>query len=49
VGGNTLVGFSPVIIEKGVDTMLKKKIQWKNPFGNGTTAKQLINILIKHL
>jgi UDP-N-acetylglucosamine 2-epimerase (non-hydrolysing) len=49
VGANTLVGTNPVGMLKGVKSMLNVKNDWVNPFGDGTAAKQIINILMKSL
>lgn len=46
-GGNVLAGTSPQKILSGTKIMLKKNIDWKNPFGNGKSAKIIINILEK--
>lgn len=45
VGGNVLVGARSEGIQKGVFIMLNKDNGWKNPFGNGTSGKAIINII----
>ncbi|MHA1786377.1 MAG: non-hydrolyzing UDP-N-acetylglucosamine 2-epimerase [Candidatus Helarchaeota archaeon] len=45
VGANKLVGTEPEIILKGVNDMLKEKIDWKNPFGDGKTGERIIEII----
>ena len=47
VGSNTLVGVNPQKILKGVNKMIKEKRDWKNPFGDGKTAKRILNIIKK--
>jgi UDP-N-acetylglucosamine 2-epimerase (non-hydrolysing) len=47
VGANILAGTDPVKIFEGAKKMLSKKREWKNPFGDGTAAKIMIDILRK--
>jgi len=47
VGSNVLAGTSPDRIIKAVDIMLRKKEDWKNPFGDGTTSENILRILEK--
>jgi UDP-N-acetylglucosamine 2-epimerase (non-hydrolysing) len=48
-GANMLAGTSPVEILKSVRIMLNKRNNWKNPFGDGTAAEQIISILTRSL
>jgi UDP-N-acetylglucosamine 2-epimerase (non-hydrolysing) len=45
VGANILAGTQPSDILEKVKVMLDVKGNWENPFGDGTAAKQIINIL----
>lgn len=46
VGGNIIIGNDIERARWAMDEMLsKKKSSWTNPFGDGTTSKQIINIL----
>lgn len=47
VGSNILAGTNPDRIIKAVDMMLRKKEDWKNPFGDGTTSETILRILEK--
>lgn len=47
-GANTLAGVKTEEIIASIEKMIEKKVDWENPFGNGTTAKQIINILAKN-
>ncbi len=47
VGANILAGASPERIKDCVRTMLKKKYDWENPFGDGHTAEHILDILEK--
>jgi len=52
IGSNILVGTKPEKILGGVEKMLKKKRNWKNPFGDGKSGKRIVNIIlskIKHV
>ncbi|MFZ2455896.1 MAG: UDP-N-acetylglucosamine 2-epimerase (non-hydrolyzing) [Candidatus Altiarchaeia archaeon] len=44
-GSNVLVGTDETRILKGVEKMLERKPTWENPFGNGQTAKKILEIL----
>ncbi len=48
VGSNMLAGTNPWKIVKVVKVMLKKQKTWPNPFGDGKTAKRIVQ-LIKNL
>ncbi len=45
VGANILAGTNPQNIHQAAKTILAKPKTWTNPFGDGTTAKQIIQIL----
>ena len=49
VGSNLLVGTDPDRIAKGVDLMINKPRTWENPYGDGTTAKKIRDILDQRL
>lgn len=49
VGSNILAGTNSDRIVKAADSMITKAKNWENPFGNGTTGKQIINILNERL
>ena len=46
VGSNILVGANKEKIINGIELMLKKERNWKNPFGNGESGKTIVKILI---
>jgi len=45
VGANKLAGVKTKEIISSIEEMIAKKGGWKNPFGDGTTAKKIIKIL----
>jgi UDP-N-acetylglucosamine 2-epimerase (non-hydrolysing) len=45
VKSNILVGINPKRILEGVELMLNKKNNWRNPFGDGKAGEQIIKIL----
>jgi UDP-N-acetylglucosamine 2-epimerase (non-hydrolysing) len=45
VGANLLAGASPERIKTCTKTMLHKKTNWKNPFGDGRAAEHIIDVL----
>ena len=47
VKANVIAGTNTQNMLKCVDRMLKVKQSWKNPYGNGITAKKIIDILQK--
>lgn len=47
IGSNMITGFSEKSILDGVETMLTKKIEWEQPFGNGTAAIKILDILLE--
>jgi len=47
VKANILAGSNPDNILKCAKIMLKRKRNWRNPFGNGTAAKKIIEIIQK--
>jgi len=40
------VGAGREKIINGIESMLKKERNWKNPFGNGDSGKAIVKILI---
>lgn len=46
---NILAGCDPNNILKTVTTMINKDKNWKNPFGDGTAGRQIINMLVNQL
>jgi UDP-N-acetylglucosamine 2-epimerase (non-hydrolysing) len=48
VGANILAGTRPGDILEKVKVMLDVKRNWENPFGDGTAAKRIVNILAKN-
>jgi UDP-N-acetylglucosamine 2-epimerase (non-hydrolysing) len=49
IGQNILVGTDPQKIEKGVEEMLSRKRDWKNPFGDGHAAEKIIDKCVELL
>ncbi len=49
VGANILAGTEPKEMLSKVEYMFFATTKWKNPFGDGTAAKQIISILSKNL
>lgn len=48
IGSNVLAGATPQRIFNETKIMLKKNIDWKNPFGDGKAAKKIVDILFNH-
>lgn len=48
IGSNMLVGDNKEKLIKAVEIMLKKDRKWINPFGNGYSGKNIVNILLGH-
>lgn len=48
-GSNLIAGTNPENIIECVNLMLNKERNWKNPFGDGTTGKRIMNIIEKEL
>ncbi|QZA89070.1 UDP-N-acetylglucosamine 2-epimerase (non-hydrolyzing) [Salinarchaeum sp. IM2453] len=46
VGANRVVGVQPDQIRNGVTKMLEEPTDWKNPFGDGTAAEQIVSTVI---
>jgi len=46
VGSNVIAGTTPTKILSCVNKMMDKKQSWKNPFGDGKTAKKIVKILM---
>ncbi|ACX72738.1 UDP-N-acetylglucosamine 2-epimerase [Methanocaldococcus vulcanius M7] len=49
VGANILVGDNKEKLIKAVKTMLNKKRNWKNPFGDGKSGEKIVNILLEEM
>lgn len=49
VGANMLAGVETKKIIAAIDTMIEKKGEWENPFGDGTSGEKIIEILKKNL
>ena len=49
VGANVTVGTDPTRLAQGAETMLNREPKWDNPFGDGTTAKQIVDYLMNAL
>ncbi|WP_458207723.1 non-hydrolyzing UDP-N-acetylglucosamine 2-epimerase [Haladaptatus sp. NG-SE-30] len=45
VGANYLAGVSAEAISEGVETMLRRPNAWENPFGDGTAAEQIYDVV----
>ena len=48
-GGNVLAGTKSVAIAHAAEKMLRGKVHWHNPFGNGTSGARIVSILKKEL
>ena len=48
VGSNQLVGLEPNKIVKGVETMMNRPHDWKNPFGDGRTGPRIVRAVVKN-
>lgn len=46
VGANQIVGVQPDAIRSGVAQMLDRPTEWKNPFGDGTAAEQIVSTVM---
>ena len=49
VKSNILAGANPQKIVKSVKKMINSKKRWKNPFGNGKAAEEIIKIIKKNI
>lgn len=49
IGCNILVGYDREKIINGFEKMLSKKINWKNPYGDGKTSIKIINVIKNYL
>jgi len=47
VGGNLLAGTDKERIAASVSIMLKNNKSWKNPFGDGSSGKKIVDLLVK--
>lgn len=48
VGANIVSGTDPKFIIKNANIFLKEKRKWDNPFGDGHSAKKIIDIILKN-
>jgi UDP-N-acetylglucosamine 2-epimerase (non-hydrolysing) len=46
VGSNMIAGLETDKIFKSINQMLEKNNDWRNPFGDGTASKQIIEIIL---
>jgi UDP-N-acetylglucosamine 2-epimerase (non-hydrolysing) len=46
VGANLLVGTDPAPIRRGARTMVRRDLDWENPFGGGTAGEQILDVLL---
>ena len=49
VGSNVLAGTNPERIVEGAMLMFGKSRDWVNPFGDGTSSKRIIDVLMHEL
>jgi len=49
VGANIVVGSDPERNLEGVRKMMSKERDWQNPFGDGTTAQKIVDIILKRV
>ena len=49
VGANIIAGTEPNSVLRCTKAMIKRKRNWKNPFGDGKTAEKIIDIISKKL
>jgi UDP-N-acetylglucosamine 2-epimerase (non-hydrolysing) len=49
IGSNMIAGWQQGSILRATRTMLKKRRSWKQPFGNGTSGKKIVDIVTKAL
>ncbi len=49
VGSNILAGTNPENILNSADKMLNKDNNWNNPYGDGNTARRVVDILIENI
>jgi UDP-N-acetylglucosamine 2-epimerase (non-hydrolysing) len=47
VGANILAGNNPDNILKMVEKMIKSPRKWENPFGEGGSSEEILNIILK--
>ena len=45
VGANILVGRSTSRAVEAIDILLSSKLEWKNPFGDGTASKKILDLV----
>jgi UDP-N-acetylglucosamine 2-epimerase (non-hydrolysing) len=46
VGSNIVAGTKPAGILKAISSMLKRKQNWKNPFGDGKASQRMLKIIL---
>jgi len=46
VGANMIVGIQKEDVLSGVEHMLKKKKDWKSPYGSGNSSKKIIDVIL---
>ena len=49
IGANVLAGTDPDRIRKAVRSQLATKADWPNPYGDGTTSRQIAKIVDEDL
>ncbi len=47
IGANIVAGTEKRSIFSAVEEMMKRQRKWKHPFGNGTSARKIVDILVK--
>lgn len=45
VGANQIVGVNPTEIRVGAEQMIDTPTEWENPFGDGTAAEQIVEVV----
>jgi UDP-N-acetylglucosamine 2-epimerase (non-hydrolysing) len=45
VGANTIVGVNPDAVRDGAREMISRDTDWENPFGDGTAAEQILDLI----
>ena len=48
VGANVLVGTDPAAIVDGAERMIDRSGAWPNPFGDGTAAEEILDVVVQH-
>jgi UDP-N-acetylglucosamine 2-epimerase (non-hydrolysing) len=47
IGSNVIAGWRKKTVIDSVNKMLNKKRDWRHPFGNGKTAKKIVDIIAR--